>query len=312
MPDRLSLLEALTAAAVVAVAVLLLCGLGRKKLPALPSVGTALGVGLGFFAGCAWLGVRPHRPPREDQDRLLLILFPAAIVVELLAVAIKKWAWLPRIAVSACAAWILLYDSVYLEDSAGPGSREWTPEQTWLILTILAAALIVVWASLATLARRSAGGTVPTALALACGGAAATIMLSGYASGGQLGVPLAGSVAGVVLASLILASLLDAAVATGIAVVGLFALLVIGRFFGELTTINAIALFLAPLLCWLPELPLIRRLGVRQRSLVRVVLVAVPVAIVLSLAQQKFKEAAAGPSTGSEEGSIDDYRNYGK
>ena len=37
--------------------------------------------------------------------------------------------------------------------------------------------------------------------------------------------------------------------------VGLFSLLVIGHFFGELTTAHAILLLFAPLLGWLPELP---------------------------------------------------------
>jgi hypothetical protein len=312
MPDQISLLQALSAAAVTAAAVLLLCGLGRKNRPALATVGTVLGVGLGFCAGCAWLGIRPHWPPREDQDRWLLILFPSVIIVEILATALKKWAWLLRVALAASAAWILLYGSVYLEDLAGPGSREWTPEQTWSILSLLAAALLAVWASLAELARRSGGRTVPLALALTCGVAAVTVMLSGYASGGQLGLPLAAAVVGALLASLLLPGSIDAAAATGLALVGLFALLVIGRFFGELTTNHAIALFLAPLLCWLPELPPVRRLDLRWRGVVRVLLAAVPLAVVLSLAQQKFTAAVTGPSSGSQEGSIDDYRNYGK
>lgn len=312
MPDRIFLLQVMTAAAATAAAVLLLCSFGRKSFPALATAGTVLGVGVVFFAGCVWIGVRPHWPPREDQDRLLLILFPSAVVVELLALALKKWIWPLRFAIAASAAWILLYGSVYLEDSAGLGSREWTPGQTWLILTLLAAALISVWAALTAFAKRSGGRTVPLSLALACGGASVAIMLSGYASGGQLGLPLAAAIVGALFASLILASSLDAVAATSLALVGLFALLVIGRFFGYLTTNHAVALFLAPLLCWLPELPLVRRLDLRQRGFVRVVLAAFPVVVVLWLAQQKFNAAAAEPSAGSQEGSIDDYRSYGK
>lgn len=312
MPDRISLLEASCTAAITAAVVLLLCSLGRKKRPAVVSAGTALGVALGFLAGCFWLGVRPHWPPREDQDRLLLILFPGAVAVELVAAAINKWGWLLRIAVAASAAWVLLYGSVYLQDWAGPDSREWTRGQTWLILALLAIALLAVWAALTTLARRSGGRTIPLALALICMGASVTVMLSGYASGGQLGLPLAGSVIGVLFVSLILAGKVDASAATGLALIGLFSLLVIGRFFGQLTTSHAVALFLAPLLCWLPELPLVRRLDLRLRCFTRVVLAAVPMVIVLLLAQQKFTAAVTEPSTGSQEESIDDYRNYGK
>ena len=96
MPDQTSLLEALsaaaitsalalTAAAIIAAAASLLFGVGRTKRPALAYAGTVLSVGLGFLAGCAWLGVRPHWPPREDQDRLVLILFPAVMGVEIVA-----------------------------------------------------------------------------------------------------------------------------------------------------------------------------------------------------------------------------------
>lgn len=312
MPDSFRLLQALAAAAITAAVVLLLFGLRRKKRPALSSLGTVLGVALGFAAGCIWLDVRPHWPPREDQDRLLLILLPSAVVVEMLATLFKKMAWLLRSALAASAGWILLYGSVYLEDLTGPGSREWTPGQAGSILMLLAAVLLAVWVSLIALAQRSGGRAVPLALALACGGTAVTIMLSGYFSGGQLGLPLAAAVVGVVFASWILAGSLDAVAATGLALLGLFALLVIGRFFGELTTGPAIALFLSPLLCWLPELPLIRRVDLRQRGFIRVVLTAFPVVVVLWFAQQKFNAAVADPSTGSHEGSIDDYRNYGK
>src|SRR5437763_601168 len=54
------------------------------------AVGAVLSIGVGLLAGCWWLGVRPHWPPLEDQDRLLLVLFPAVIVVELVAALIKS------------------------------------------------------------------------------------------------------------------------------------------------------------------------------------------------------------------------------
>ena len=103
MPDKVRMLEALAAAALVAAVVLLLCGLGRKRRPAWAASGAVLGVGLGFCVGGYWLGVRPHWPPREDQDRLLLILLPTVVVVEVIATAVGKWAWLLRGAVAATA-----------------------------------------------------------------------------------------------------------------------------------------------------------------------------------------------------------------
>ncbi|OAI39251.1 hypothetical protein AYO40_01390 [Planctomycetaceae bacterium SCGC AG-212-D15] len=313
MPDVIGLLQAVAAAALTAVVVCLLSALARKRRPRLAAAGTVLGVGLGFAAGCACLGVRPHLPPREDQDRLLLILLPAALLVEVVAVGIGRWAWLLRGGIAAAAAGILLFGSVYLTDLAGPGSREWPPQQAALILGALAAGLLAVWAALTVLVSRARERTIPLALALCCGGAALTVMLSGYASGGQLGVPLAAAVCGVLLASLVVSEPMDFTGATGFAVVGLFALLVIGRFFGQLTSIHAVALFLAPLACWLPELAPVERLRPGLRGFARLVLAAVPIFLVVAAAHQKFIAATVPPSqAATQEGSIEDYMNFGK
>jgi len=44
-----------------------------------------VGVLAGFYLGCRILGLWPHWPPREDADRLLIIVLPAAAAIELLA-----------------------------------------------------------------------------------------------------------------------------------------------------------------------------------------------------------------------------------
>src|SRR5262249_10274173 len=137
------------------------------------------------------------------------------------------------------------------------------------------------------------------------------IMLSGYATGGQLALPLAAALVGATVASWALSGPTDVTGPLGLGVVGLFALLVIGRFFGQLTTGHAALLFAAPLLCWLPELPSIRRLRPWLRGLAQVVLVAVPVAVAGAQAQQKFAEASR-PSPDSKEPSIQDYMDFGR
>ncbi|HEV3259179.1 MAG TPA: hypothetical protein VG013_20065, partial [Gemmataceae bacterium] len=218
-----------------------------------------------------------------------------------------RWlAWPLRLVIAVGAARVLLHNTTYLEDLAGPDSREWTPAQTWKILAGMGAALAVVWAALVLLVRRAPGRSVPLAVALACAAAAVTVMHSGYASGGQVGLPLAAALAGAVAASLVLSGPPAMEGALGLAVVGLFALLVIGRFFGELTTLNAALLFFAPLLCWLPELP------PRFRGVARVVMVAVPVAVALLLAHQKFAEDSARTAPGPQEPSTQDYLDIGK
>jgi hypothetical protein len=138
-------------------------------------------------------------------------------------------------------------------------------------------------------------------------------MLSGYASGGQLGLPLAAALAGAAAASLVLRDTAGLSAALGPAVVGLFSLLVIGHFFGELTTSHALLLGLAPLLCWLPEVPLVRRAPAWLRGLARLALVAVPLGVALVQAQQQFVQNSAATSTQEAgEPSLQDYMDFGK
>jgi hypothetical protein len=316
MPDLMALLQAVVVATVVAAGILLFCGYPwRTPRPVQAAAGGVLGVGVAFLIGCWLVGARPHWPPQEDQDRLLFLVFPAVAGIELLAALADRFgwlAWLLRLGIAAATARVLLHNTIYLADLAGPGSREWSPTQAWLILGGLAGALAAVWAGLVALARRPAGRSVPLALAIACAGAALSIMFSGYTTGGQIGLPLAGAVAGAALASLALAEKPASDGLVGLGVVGLFALLVLGRFFGQLTTGNACLLFLAPLLCWLPELPYARRLGPRLRGISAVALAAVPVAMALMLAQQKFVEQSKQTSPGTREPSLQDYMDYGK
>jgi len=252
-----------------------------------------------------------------------LILFPAVFVAEFAAAIHSslfqgkkpnlQWlAWLPRLAVAALAGRILLHDTIYITDLSGSGSRQWSPEETWIILGTLAAALGGVWFLLAWLTQRESGRSVPMAVAIACAGTTLAMMMSGYASGGPLAMPLAGAVVGAIVASFILKSGENVSGVLGFAVVGLFALLVMGHFFGELTWTNAALLFFAPVLCALPELPTLRRVKPTLRAILGLALTAVPVAIALALAQQKMTEDSAPPSGDSQEPRLEDYMNIGK
>ncbi len=206
-----------------------------------------------------------------------------------------------------------LYGSSYLTDAAGPGTREWPAPLAAMILGGLGAALAAVWALLAVLTRRPSGRSVPVALAVTAAGAALTVMLSGYLTGGQLGLPLAAALAGAAVASLALRGPPWAEGAAGVGVVGLFGLLVIGRFFGDLTTAHAVALGAAPLLCWLPEAPYLRRLSPRLLGVAAVALGAVVTLSVVAVARQQFiQESRPSASPSSTEPSAQDYMDYGR
>jgi hypothetical protein len=236
-------------------------------------------------------------------------MVPAVVLAETLAAASGRTRWVGqklRVLVATFATPVLVHGSSYVTDLSGPGSREWTPGDTTTIFAVLAVTLVLIQSVLSLLANR-AGRSTAVAMAVVSAGAAITVMLSGYATGGQLAIPLATAVgAFVVLGSR------HAPGAVAAAVIALFSLLVVGKLFAGLTTQNAVVLFAAPLLAWAPEVPWLRRVGPRIRGVLRVVLTAVPVALILWLAQQKFASDSAPPGPAPGEPSLNDYMDFGK
>ena len=136
-------------------------------------------------------------------------------------------------------------------------------------------------------------------------------MLSGYASGGQNGFTVAAALLGA--ASITAACRWSARGGNplGVALIMLYSLLLVGRFFGELSSIHGILLFVSPLLGWLPELPGLRRLPQWVRNLSRVLIVGILVSsVVIDTARNLSDKPAAVP--GSDEPSADDYSNFGR
>jgi hypothetical protein len=306
MPDPIRIAEAFAAAALLSLSVTLL--FGRSSRARVAAAGAVVAVLGAVYAGLWVLGLLPHFPPREDLDRLLLVVLPTAAVAEVLAAASGRFGWFARGAVAALAAPVLLHGTVYVTDLSGPGSRAWSPAQAGLTFAALATLLLAAWTVLNRLATRRGALTALGCVAGAVLGAGLVIMLSGYATGGQFGVPLAAGLGGAALGSLVRKGKPGGEAALGVGVVGLFALLVVGRLFADLTTLNAALLFAAPLLGWLPELLPARR-GIRVA--LRLGLAAVPVVVALALAQAKFTADSARPGSGTE-GSLEDYMSFGK
>jgi hypothetical protein len=307
------MLLSVAAAAGVAVLVPLVAGrLWRSPVRTRAVLGAALAVGAAFFVGARVLDVRLQWLPAEVQDRFLLLLLPAVVLIESVAAPLyERWwlVWSLRLVVAAGTARVLLHGTTYLTDWNGPGTREWSNAQTVLILGGSAAALLSVWGALDVLVRKGRGTSVCLAVAVTCAAAAVTIMLSGYLTGGQLGLPLAGALTGAALAMWFFPAPGRETGALAVGLVGLFGLLVAGRFFGSLTTPHALVLFAAPLLCWLPEVPPVRRLWAWARGVLRVALVVLPVAVVVLQAWEKHKEDSRTPSS-PWEGTPKDYEQF--
>jgi len=306
MPDPILIGKAFGASAAVAFVMALL--FGRFSRASVAGAGGVLALAGAMYVGLCILGLLPHFPPREALDRLLLIVLPAALVAELIAATSKRAGWMARATIAVLAAPALLWDSLYIADHGGPRPQVWSPVQIWLIFAALAALLMADWTMLCRLAPRVGARTVLSCVAGTVLGASVVIMLSGYATGGQVGVPLAAGLGGIALGSLLATANPGTEGALSIGLVGLFGLLMIGRLFAGLASINAGLLFTAPLLGLLPELWPARW---RVRPALRLVLVAIPVVLALALAQHKFAADSSRPGSGTE-GSLDDYTNFGK
>jgi hypothetical protein len=314
MPDPVLFAKAAVAAAVGGVVVTLVAAvavaklqrlIGRQTAATATRIGVAvlLGIILGGTFGFYLLGELPprslegaflHWSVSSVLDRFLVVILPLAAVVELVGAFSKvpRWlVWILRLCLATATGRILLHGSSYLLGSAS----DWSVPQVWTALGVGALLLAVVWILLARLVRRRPGISLPLAVSQTCLAAGMTVMLSGYLDGGAVGLPLATAVAGTVLAAWLLEKLPATDGAVGIGLVGLFSILMMGRFFGELSTARALTLFLAPLLCWVTELPLLRARQPWVIGMVRLVLVAIPLAIVLGLAKHDFDREMAEP-----------------
>ena len=242
----------------------------------------------GIVAGYAVLRLHPSWPPASALDRLLTAVLPAVIGVELLATA----PWISariktalRFVLAIAMVRVLLHGSVHL--ALRDGRVDVLLATARLVVGGLAIATF--WHLILLLNRRSSNASLPLALALAIASGGAATLLGGYVRGGEAALPLAAALAATGLVSLALKQPDAGEGLIGIGVVGLAGLLIVGHFFGRLTTARAWAIFAAPLMCWIAELPTFRNIRTWQLIALRLLLVAIPVVAVLLLAGQDFR-----------------------
>lgn len=288
MPDPVLYLQAMCAA--LGASAIITLGLSRWRRPNDANklnLASVIAVSLGLIVGCLVLRMRPAWPPTNGLGRWLLIVLPAACSLELLtnlSSIPRRAVWLLRGMLSLAIGRILLHDSVYL---GGPNS-EWTAGQAVIVLCMCGVLLAAEWGLLVTLSQLSPGISLPLALAMSiqCGGIA--VMLAGYVSGGAAAIPIAAAIAGCALVAGLMRTPTNLEGVVGIGTVCLFSLLFVGRFFGKVSTEAALVMMLAPLLCWVSELPLLKH---RNRWIVggvRLVLVFIPLIVVLATAKLTF------------------------
>jgi hypothetical protein len=315
MPDPISYLKA-SIAAVVASAMIVLAFrlILRKTVQSIATVVCVLAVGAGVVTGYGVLQFSYTWPPANALNRFLMIVLPATLVVELLAAisgrgeavssrilansATKRtgslWTLGFRLALYACIGRILLHDSVYLGEVGRGNPEAWTFAKTLALFGGSFAGLIAGWSLLCRLSERSAAGSITVSLALVIQCTGLATMMAGYIKGGAAAIPLAAALAGTTLASPLLGKCpvgSDKAYlrgTIGIGVIGLLSLLLIGHYFGQLTGLRAIVLFLTPLLGWISELPGLRSRSAWQKSGVRLTAVTMVLSAVLFFTKRDF------------------------
>ena len=260
-----------------------------------------LGIGPGLAVGCCVLTLNLGWPPASALDRFLTIVVPVALGIELIAgfQGAPRWAaWFLRIGLAATIPRILLHGSVYLSGA----DSDWPLWRGYTALVLCGALLAGVWTLLAWLSRRSPGVSIPFALCLTIQCAGLTVMMAGYIKGGAATFPLVATLLAVTIAARRITKRsgitnFDAVAIAGIGIVCLFGVLFIGRFFGRLSDGSALTMLLAPLLCWATEMPLLRHRKPWLVGSLRIVLVAIPLAVVLGLAKRDF-DRDMGPLLG--------------
>ena len=253
----------------------------------------AVGVGVIVASGLAYQW--PHWPPLEDRARFLTLVVPFTLLVETLAAALhsRRAAWTLRLTLAIAVTPVLLYDSVYLVAAEGRDSPEWSRVQAAVIFAGLGILLTIVWTLLRRLSRRTSVSAVQWVLALDSLATAATVMLSGYFGAGLLGLGLCGAIVGAALAAKWGPEQSSTRDSLGMSVIGIFSVVLMGRFFGALPNGLAAGLLLAPLAAWISELPWLRTFVPRWQSVLRLACVAAALLLIVVLAIQNFRSAAS-------------------
>ncbi len=256
MLDFVLLAKTLLAATLVAGAVM---GLAHRRRPSpwRTNARWSWAVGAGVLVASGIADQWPHCPALEDRARFLTILVPLCLVVETVAACLRstRAAWLLRLALAAAVAPTLLFNTVYLADLSGPGSAEWSTAEMVMILTGLARAVGDNLGADASLAIALVNGHGAVGAGARCRGNGrhghAFRLLSRRTARANPGRGNRRRHGGIAVRRQ--RSTTDGSL--GMSVIGIFSVVLVGRYFGALSTGLAACLILAPLLAWTFELP---------------------------------------------------------
>lgn len=313
MPDPVQYMQALLAA--FAVSFLAIAGIRfffPLRVRRAECISEVVAAAAGLVAGYRILQFEWVWPPGNAINRFLTIVLPAAVVVELISAfapvsssiespRLKRAGLFSIIVLILRASFfasigrILLHKSVYVRVSPDIDAC-WSEWKVIILLAASAALLNTVWLLLSSLAIRDEPRSVITSLSLSIMTAGISIMLAGYIRGGAAGLPVAASLVGVVMATtacqpkFCVLNHQSLQCLIGPAVTVLFSLLWIGSLFGQLPAIDALTILVAPLLCWVSELAVFRRMNRRSKVALRLIAVVIPLTLTLVNAKRTFDQ----------------------
>ncbi len=298
MPDPLLYFQATVASAIISAIVVLVIAMLGRGWEYTTQIASALAFVFGVGVGCWLLNWQIVFPPATGLDRLFIVVLPVVLAVELIAsagVVPTTVRQTMRILLAVMIPRVLLHGSVYIS-GADDG---WTLSRLLLTLGISSVLLVVVWATLSPLASRAVGASTSLAIGLALIGCGMTVMMAGYIKGGVAAMPIAATLFGTTIAMLPRARCGGGSATAGMrmavemGVVALFSLLFVGHFFGRLSAISAVTILLAPLLCWVTEVPILRQENPWRIGVLRLAVVSIPLVAVLYFAKGDFDRKMA-------------------
>lgn len=325
MPDPFEYLKAVLAAIVASTTIFLALRVSPwKRGRVMFATANVCAMTCGILAGYITLNFSWPWPPANALDRFVTIVLPAILIVELIAAiaddclptdstagtadgrrkghrTVRGLLWLARFTLACGIGRILMHGSIYLHAANAETRDTWLIQNLPSILLASSLVLTAIWFALTHLAARVASSSIVLSLSLSILCAGGTTMMAGYIKGGAAALPLATVLIVSALASQFLVSQrfsgkeLNDFRATetpviGIGLVSLFGLLWIGRFFGQLTSADALVMFFAPTLCWITELPPLRHKSAAVKSIICLAAVMIPLAILLANAKREFDE----------------------
>jgi hypothetical protein len=230
---------------------------------------------LGFICMYAFItGDRPTLPPNDAIGWLFPIAIGCGILGLLDVLLNPPLRWIGMLLILATSFYLVLRNL----------SVDLHPYGWIAAMTIVG---LIWWLALEQKTIVADRFTAPVAMLLLALFSSALLLMSGSFKYGRLAMPLSGAIAPLIILAA-WRSRIDVNKSAVVFVPILMALLIAGHFFSDLTLLNFSLLCIAPLMLFAQQLKLVRRIESRNRVILCIVLLAIPLLLAAALATPEF------------------------